>query len=136
MGKILLTCALALVFGFGGAVGGIAVFHDSLRGDQGPTGLTGATGPTGLTGQDGADGVDGARGARGVRGKAGKDGKDAETEVAVDLGSRACAGTSVSVITDASVTGKQKLKLTRERVCIVAPTTGTRSASARAASSR
>ena len=120
MGKILLTCVLALVFGFGGAVAAVTAFHDQLAGTQGETGLTGAPGPRGPAGQDGADGKDGAAG------KAGKAGKTAKVAAptSVDLGSQNCSGRSVSVITDVTITAQQKLKLTRKDVCVVGTTTG------------
>lgn len=114
MGKIVLTCVLALVFGFGGAAGAVTVFQDSLRGPQGQSGLTGPPGPQGPAGQDGADGVDGARGP------AGKAGKAAKTEPTVlDLGIQGCTGRSVQVVTDVTVTAAQKIKLTKKNVCVV-----------------
>jgi hypothetical protein len=120
MGKIVLTCVLALVFGFAGAGGAVYLFQDQFEGPQGPTGLTGAPGPAG---QDGADGVDGATGPRGLQGKQGKPGKDAEeaTAPATDLGTDGCAGKSITVITSASIDENQKLDLTKKDVCIVAP---------------
>jgi hypothetical protein len=119
MGKIVLTCVLALVFGFGGAAGAVSVFSDQFQGPQGPTGLTGAPGPAG---EDGTDGVDGLRGPRGLPGKAGKPGKAAEAAGQVaDLGSTDCAGKSISVITSASIDKNQKLNLTKKNVCIVTP---------------
>lgn len=117
MGKIVLTCVLALVFGFGGAAGAVTVFQDSLRGPQGESGLTGPPGPEGPAGQDGADGVDGARGPAG---KAGKAGKAAKTEPTVlNLGIQGCTGRSVEVVTDVTVTAAQKIKLTKKNVCVV-----------------
>ena len=114
MGKIVLTCVLALVFGFGGAAGAVTVFQDSLRGPQGQSGLTGPPGSEGPAGQDGADGVDGARGP------AGKAGKAAKTEPTVlDLGIQGCTGRSVQVVTDVTVTAAQKIKLTKKNVCVV-----------------
>lgn len=127
MGKMALTCVLALVFGSLGAVGSVTVFHDSFAGKQGATGLTGAPGPAGRDGVDGVDGQDGEQGPRGPRGhrgkagKPGKPGKDAVAPVVTDLGSAGCAGRSVSVVTDVRVTAKQRLHLTRRDVCIVAP---------------
>lgn len=123
MGKIVLTCVLALVFGFIGAVGAVSLFSDQFQGPQGPTGLTGAPGPAGEPGADGADGVNGLDGARGARGKKGEAGKDAEapTAQASDLGSADCAGRSVSVITSARITKNKRLDLVRKDVCIVAP---------------
>ena len=41
MVKYVVTCVLALVFGFGGAFVAVAVMQDSLTGPQGETGLTG-----------------------------------------------------------------------------------------------
>ena len=113
MGKILLTCVLALVFGFGGAAVGVATLGDSLRGPQGETGLTGAPGPTGPAGTDGVDG------ARGAAGKAGRAGKAAKAPTTIDLGVDGCAGQAVSVITDVTVSKDQKVKLTRKDVCVV-----------------
>jgi len=114
MGKIVLTCVLALVFGFGGAAGAVTVFQDSLRGPQGESGLTGPPGPEGPAGRDGADGVDGARGP------AGKTGKAAKTEPTVlNLGIQGCTGRSVQVVTDVTVTAAQKIKLTKKDVCVV-----------------
>jgi hypothetical protein len=101
MGKILLTCLLALVFGFGGAAAGVATLSDSLRGPQGETGLTGAPGPTGPAGPAGADGADGAAGA------AGKAGKAAKAPKTIDLGVDGCTGKD------------QKVKLTKKDVCVV-----------------
>jgi len=117
MGKIVLTCVLALVFGFGGAVGAVTVMQDSLRGPQGESGLAGPPGPEGPAGQDGADGVDGARGPSG---KAGKAGKAAEvTPTILNLGIQGCTGRSVQVVTDVTITADQKLKLTKRNVCVV-----------------
>jgi hypothetical protein len=116
MGKILLTCVLALVFGFGGAAVGVATLGDSLRGPQGETGLTGAPGPTGPTGPAGADGAPGADGAAG---KAGKAAKVAKVPTKIDLGVDGCAGRAVKVITDVTITKDQKLKLTKQDVCVV-----------------
>ena len=117
MGKMVLTCVLALVFGLGGAAGGVTAFQDSLRGPQGETGLTGAPGPEGPAGQDGEDGQDGARGPRWP---AGKPAKPAEVEPPkLDLGSTGCAGSPVQVITDVAITKNQKLRLTKKTVCIV-----------------
>jgi hypothetical protein len=118
MGKILLTCTLALVFGFGGAAGAVTAFGDSLRGPQGETGLAGAPGPAGT---DGTDGVDGTGGARGPAGRPGRPGRAAPTTAAspVDLGVTGCTGRAVSVITNVTVTKGSKLQLTREDVCVV-----------------
>lgn len=114
MGKIVLTCVLALVFGFGGAAGAVTVFQDSLRGPQGQSGLTGPPGPEGPAGQDGADGHDGARGPSGKAGKAPK------TEpTTLNLGIQGCTGRSVQVVTDVTITAAQKVKLTKKNVCVV-----------------
>ena len=130
MSKIVLSSVLALVFGFGGAAGAVSTFHTSLRGEQGETGLAGAPGPEGPAGADGADGVDGKDGARGKTGKQGKAGKPAKAtkKVAVptDLGTGGCAGRSIQVVTQVTVTKNQQIRLTKQNVCIVAPkqTTG------------
>ena len=115
MAKMLLTCVLALVFGFGGAAVAVTAFEGSLRGPQGETGLTGAPGPEGPAGQDGADGMDGARGPAG---KAAKAPKAAEPKP-VDLGVQGCTGQAVQVVTDVAVTRDQKLRLTKKNVCVV-----------------
>lgn len=114
MGKIVLTCVLALVFGFGGAAGAVTVMQDSLRGPQGESGLAGPPGPEGPAGQDGADGVDGARGPSGRAGKAAK-----VTPTTLDLGIQGCTGRSVQVVTDVTITADQKLKLIKRNVCVV-----------------
>ncbi len=126
---MVLTCVLALVFGCVGAAGAVSVLHDSFQGPQGPTGLTGATGPAGQDGLDGIDGKagrngrDGKPGPRGPRGRAGAPGKDATPAPRVsDLGTLRCAGRSVSVITDARITARQQLRVTRKNVCIVGST--------------
>ncbi len=122
MGKILLTCVLALAFGFGGATGALTAFHDQFQGAQGTTGLTGATGAAGPAGSDGADGQPGARGARGRSGTAGKAAQAPMPVVAVtDLGSTNCAGQSVDVVTKVSVSKGQKILVGTQKVCIVAP---------------
>jgi hypothetical protein len=118
MGKYLVTCVLALVFGFGGAFAAVAVMQDSLTGPQGETGLTGPPGATGPQGARGADGADGADGKPGKAGKAGKAAKAADP-VPVDLGVQGCTGQSVQVITDVAITADQKLRLTRKNVCVV-----------------
>ena len=127
MSKIVLSSVLALVFGFGGAAGAVSTFHTSLRGEQGATGLAGAPGPEGPAGADGIDGKDGARGKTGKQGKAGKPAK-ATKKVAVptDLGTGGCAGRSIQVVTQVTVTKNQQIRLTKQNVCIVAPkqTTG------------
>jgi hypothetical protein len=111
---LVLSCVLAVVFGFVGATAAVTVMHDSLRGAQGSTGLPGAPGPAGA---DGQDGVNGAAGARGPAGKAGRAAKALPTQI--DLGVQGCLGQSVEVITDATVTAQQKLKLTKKQVCVV-----------------
>jgi len=118
MGKILLTCVLALVFGFGGAAAAGVAFHDQLQGPQGPTGLTGAPG---------AKGEQGPEGPAGQAGKAGKSAKVVQPAKAtskpspqvVDLGTQNCTGRSVQVVTDATVTKDQRLELTKKSVCLV-----------------
>jgi hypothetical protein len=117
MSKIVLTCVLALVFGFGGAAGAVTMMHDSLRGPQGESGLAGPPGPEGPAGQDGADGQDGARGPAGKAGKAGKAAK--VTPTTLNLGVQGCTGRSVQVVTDVTVTAAQKLKLIKKNVCVV-----------------
>ena len=111
----MLTCVLALVFGFGGAFAAVAVFQDSLTGPQGQSGLTGPPGPNGPAGADGVDGADGAPGKDGRRGKAAK----ATAPAPVDLGVQGCAGQSVQVITDMTITAAQKIQLTKKNVCVV-----------------
>ena len=121
MGKILLTCVLALVFGFGGAAAAGVAFHDQLQGPQGPTGLTGAPGPKG------DQGPEGPQGPAGQAGKAGKSAKIVQPAKAtskpspqvVDLGTQNCTGKSVQVVTDATVTKDQRLQLTKKFVCLV-----------------
>lgn len=120
MGKIVLTCVLALVFGFGGAVGALAAFQDQFDGAQGPTGLAGSVGPQGPAGIDGGNGEDGAVGARGKAGRPGKAASKAPAPV-TDLGTDGCAGNSVEVITRANLTKKQRLVVETDRVCIVSP---------------
>jgi hypothetical protein len=117
MGKMVLTCVLALVFGFGGAVGAVTVMQDSLRGPQGDSGLAGPPGPEGPAGQDGVDGVDGVDGARGPSGKAGKAAK--VTPTVLNLGLEGCTGRSVQVVTDVTITTDQKLRLIKRNVCVV-----------------
>jgi hypothetical protein len=126
MGKIVLICVLALVFGFGGSLLGITTFHDSLAGAQGATGLAGAPGPQGdqgLPGTDGTHGRDGARGPRGLPGNPGKPGKPGKAATApapasTDLGTKGCSGRSVSVVTGATVTNN-KLRLVKSNLCVV-----------------
>jgi collagen triple helix repeat protein len=119
MGKILLTCVLALVFGFAGAAGAVTVFKGQMKGPQGPTGLTGAPGPAGEAGRDGLDGKDGERGPRGKPGKPGK--PATKVSVPTDLGVTGCSGKSVQVISGGTITKNQKLKLTSKNICIVKP---------------
>jgi hypothetical protein len=123
MGRILVTCVLALVFGFGGAVVAVAVLQDQLQGPQGPTGAAGAVGPAGPAGRNGTDGKAGAPGARGPRGLPGAPGEPAPAPApaATDLGTDGCAGRSVSVITSVSITPTRQLKVNRQQVCIVSP---------------
>jgi hypothetical protein len=131
MTKILLTCVLALTFGFGGAAAAGVVFHDSMKGAQGPTGLPGAPGSPGKDGADGTDGSPGPAGPAGRTGKPGKAGKDATAVPAVtDLGSSGCAGKSVQVITAATIDKDQKLQLTKKSLCIVAPPSASASSGA------
>jgi hypothetical protein len=110
---LLLTAVVAVVCGFLGAAGGIAVLHDELVGPQGPTGLQGPPGEQGPPGADGADGVDGVDGERGPRGRSGR----AAKQQPVDLGTEGCAGTSVRVVTDVSSDG-EKIQVERETVCV------------------
>ncbi|CAN5421257.1 hypothetical protein BH10ACT10_BH10ACT10_17950 [soil metagenome] len=121
MMKYVVTCVLALVFGFGGAFAAVAVSQDSLTGPQGESGLTGPPGDPGATGARGADGSDGADGAAGKAGRAGKTAKTpkAADPVPVDLGVQGCSGQSVQVITDVTITADQKIKLTKKNVCVV-----------------
>lgn len=126
MGKILVTCVLALVFGFGGAVVAVAVLQDQLQGPAGPTGSAGAAGPAGPAGRNGTDGTDGSPGPRGPRGLPGAPGRSAPATPpqATDLGTDGCAGRSVSVITGVGITGTRQLKVDRQQVCIVEPSAG------------
>lgn len=122
MGKIVLTCVLALVFGFAGAAGATTVFASQLKGPQGATGLTGPPGPQG---ESGADGVDGKDGERGPRGKPGKPGKAAvDVKLPSDLGAADCSGKSVQVVTGGKLTKNNKLNLSTKTICIVKPPTG------------
>jgi hypothetical protein len=122
MGKIVLTCVLALVFGFVGAAGATAVFASQLQGPQGSSGLTGPPGPQGESGIDGVDGKDGKAGERGKKGKPGKAAKD--VEVPTDLGAAGCAGKSMKVVSGGTLTKDNKLKLTTKTICIVKPPAG------------
>ena len=67
-------------------------------------------------GQDGADGLDGVNGKNGKRGARGPAGKAAEN-VPVNVGTTGCSGSSVEVVTDASMR-KDDLQLTKKAVCI------------------
>jgi hypothetical protein len=118
MMKYVVTCVLALVFGFGGAFAAVAVSQDSLRGPQGESGLVGPPGAKGATGARGADGADGADGKAGKAGKAAKAPKAADP-VPVNLGVKGCTGQSVQVITDVTITADQKIRLTKKDVCVV-----------------
>jgi hypothetical protein len=119
MGKIVLTCVLALVFGFAGAAGAVTVFKSQLAGSQGPTGLTGAPGPQGESGADGVDGKDGKPGPRGKPGKPGKAAKN--VKLPTDIGLTNCSGKSVKVVTGGKMTKTDKLDLTTKTICIVKP---------------
>lgn len=126
MGKTVLTCVLAVVFGAGGATGAVAALHGQLEGPQGATGLTGAPGPQGPAGRDGTDGKDGKQGAAGKRGP---DGQAADNvSMPTDLGLGNCAGRSMQVITDVRITKGQKLQLVKKTVCIVKPAPGSTAA--------
>ena len=117
MGKwptIVLTCVVALVCGFLGAVGAVTVLHSQLQGPQGVSGLQGPPGPKGNAGLDGADGTDGVRGPRGRPGKAAKTPKPTQ----VNLSSSGCTGGSVDVVTDVTM-AKDKVRQTKEKVCVV-----------------
>lgn len=105
------TAMIALVFGFLGALVAVNVSADQLRGPQGATGLAGPPGEQGPPGQDGADG---ARGAPGAPGKAAR----AAQRKPTDLGTSNCAGSSVDVVTNVTLTG-QKMSLKKDRVCVV-----------------
>jgi hypothetical protein len=119
MGKIVLTCVLALVFGFAGAAGAVTVFKGQFQGPQGPTGLTGAPGPQGEAGADGVDGKDGKPGPRGKPGKPGK--AAANVKLPSDLGVTNCSGKSEKVVSGGTLTKNNKLKLTTKTICIVKP---------------
>jgi hypothetical protein len=119
MGKIVLTCALALVFGVLGAVAATAVIGSQLRGPQGPTGLAGPPGPTGKAGINGKDGKNGKDGRQGKPGKPGK--AAANVSMPTDLGAAGCAGKAISVVTGGKLTKNNKLQLTTKTVCIVKP---------------
>jgi hypothetical protein len=125
MGKIVLSCVLALVFGFVGAAGAVVAFHDQLRGVQGPTGLAGAPGALGPAGKDGTNGQDGARGPRGRPGRPGKVGRAAAKSPTpvTDIGTNGCAGSFVDVVTRANLTANQRLIVVTKPLCIVKPST-------------
>lgn len=114
MPGLLVTCVVALVCGFLGALAAVTVFQDQLAGPQGATGLQGLPGEPG---QPGADGVDGTPGERGPRGRSGKAGQ-AAAEVPLNIGTEDCLGRSVQVITDATMRNDE-LELERETVCVV-----------------
>jgi hypothetical protein len=132
MGKWIVICVVALVFGFGGAAGAVAVMHDQLQGDQGADGLTGAPGQAGRDGTDGISGLRGGRGPAGRPGRAGKDGKHGKRgeaapkapPAATDLGTRDCAVSSVEVVTKARLDAAKKLVVVKKQICLVAPSTG------------
>jgi hypothetical protein len=125
MGKLMATCVLALVFGFGGALGAVAALHDQLQGQQGADGLTGAPGDAGVAGSDGKNGARGAHGVAGTPGKPGKRGKAApKTAVsATDIGTADCAGRSVEVVTKARLINGKHLVVIKKRICLVSPPT-------------
>lgn len=117
MGKtpnLLLTAVIAVVCGFLGSAGGVLAFQSQLQGPQGPTGLTGSPGEQGPSGVDGADGEPGERGRRGPRGRSGA----AAEKVPVDLGTGACVGSSVEVVTDVRIDADRELVLEKEPVCV------------------
>ncbi len=118
MGKIVVTSVLALVFGFLGAATATTVFPAAFQGEQGQTGLAGAPGKDGADGEDGAVGPTGPAGPAGKAGKAGR-AAQAAAEKPLNIGSSGCIGKSVRVITDISISPDQKLRLTRENVCVV-----------------
>jgi hypothetical protein len=116
MSGLLLTCVVALVCGFLGAVVAVTVLQDQLAGPQGPTGLQGLRGEPGPAGTDGLDGEDGAAGERGPRGRAGKAPEADDTPV--NVGTQNCLGRSVRVVTDVTVRNDQ-MQLERDTVCLV-----------------
>jgi hypothetical protein len=107
MPSLLVTCVVALVCGFLGALGAVTVLQGQLQGPQGATGLQGPPGT------EGAPGRDGERGARGRPGKAGS----AAPDLPLDIGTDNCAGSSVSVVTDVTVRN-QRMQLEKEPVCL------------------
>ena len=135
MGKIVITCVLALVFGFGGAAGAVTAFHGELQGPQGPTGLTGAPGPQGERGP-------GRRrrqvdGKRGQAGKAGKAGKAADSvSVPTDLGPRQLRRQVHAGHHRRDDQQGQKLQLSKQNVCIVKPAPGASTSTTAASSPR
>ena len=117
MSGLLLTCVVALVCGFLGAVVAVSVLQDQLAGPQGPTGLQGLRGEPGPAGADGLDGEDGTPGERGPRGRSGK-AAEAADEAPVDVCTQNCLGRSVRVVTDVTVRNDQ-MQLVRDTVCLV-----------------
>lgn len=114
MGKLptlLVTAAIALVFGFIGAFAAVEVFADQLRGPQGATGLAGPPGEQGPGGQDGADGEPGPPG------RAGRPAKMAPQKP-TNIGTSKCAGSSVDVVTDVTIKDRQ-MSLVKQPVCVV-----------------
>lgn len=60
--QILAVVALSLLCGFAGAVGGVWLMADSLKGDTGPRGIDGLRGPSGVQGPRGLVGPQGPAG--------------------------------------------------------------------------
>jgi len=120
MSKMLRWVALALfcaLCGFGGAVGGVTLMSDDLRGEQGPQGEPGGAG---LEGTPGLAGEQGERGPRGPRGNLTKvrtqianlrEDLDAvgprldavETDIAAVPTDGCTPGTATEVVTEASL---------------------------------
>lgn len=117
MPNLLVTCVVALVCGFLGALGAVTVFQDQISGPQGATGLRGIPGEPGPAGAAGADGIDGVDGERGPRGRAGRAAR-APDKIPLNIGTTDCLGRSVEVVTDATVRNDE-LELQRETVCVV-----------------
>ncbi len=124
MGKLslLLTCFLATMFGLLGAVGGLTLLADDLKGEQGATGITGAPGEPGQPGADGIDGSDGSDGARGRRGRRGPGGEPAPTPTPTPtptygLGTSGCSGQAFTVVTDVTIEN-ERVRATKSRVCV------------------
>lgn len=117
MPNLLVTCVVALVCGFLGALGAVTVFQDQITGPQGATGLRGIAGEPGPAGTAGADGIDGVDGERGPRGRPGRAARTPD-EVPLNIGTSDCLGRSVQVVTDVTVRGDE-LELQRETVCVV-----------------